>query len=89
MSSINAETAIELSMGSQGWTLVTDTSAKTGKFCAIQVIATSVFTSITGNNCVGTWTGVTVPAGTIIGGPITGFQLTSGTVLAYNGAIYT
>lgn len=89
MSSINAETAIELSMGNQGWILVTTTAAQTGKFCAIQVITNAIFTSITGNNCTGTWTGITVPAGTIITGPLTGFQLTSGSVLGIYGAINT
>lgn len=87
MSSINANLASELSMGSAGFSLVTATSLQTGPFCKLQVVTNAVFTSISGNNIGGTWSATTIPAGTEIVGPITSFQLTSGAVIAYNGII--
>lgn len=87
MSSINAELAIEYSMGNGGFGLVTATSAQTGNYVGLQVVTPTVFASITGNGITGTWSGTSIPAGTVIVGPITGFQLTSGAVIAYNGII--
>ena len=87
MSSINSELAMEYSMGCGGFGLVTSTAAQTGNFVALQIVSSTVFTSITGNNITGTWSGTTIPAGTVIPGPITGFQLTSGSVIAYYGVI--
>ena len=87
MSSINAELAIEYSMGNGGFGLVTSTSAQTGNYVALQVLTPTVFTSISGNGITGTWSGTSIPAGMVIVGPITGFQLTSGAVIAYNGVI--
>ena len=87
MSSINAELAIEYSMGNGGFGLVTSTSAQTGNYVALQIVTPTVFTSISGNGITGTWSGTSIPAGMVIVGPITGFQLTSGAVIAYNGVI--
>jgi len=87
MSSINAELAVEYSMGNGGFGLVTSTSAQTGNYVALQVLTPTVFTSISGNGITGTWSGTSIPAGIVIVGPITGFQLTSGSVIAYNGVI--
>jgi len=87
MSSINANLAAELSMGSAGFSLVTATTLQTGPYSRLQVVANAVFTSISGNNIGGTWSATTIPAGTSIVGPITSFQLTSGSVIAYNGII--
>jgi hypothetical protein len=87
MSSINADLAVELSMGSAGFSLVTATTLQTGPYSRLQVVANAVFTSISGNNIGGTWSATTIPAGTSIVGPITSFQLASGAVIAYNGII--
>jgi hypothetical protein len=87
MSSINADLAVELSMGSAGFSLVTATTLQTGPYSRLQVVANAVFTSISGNGIGGTWSATTIPAGTEIVGPITSFQLTSGSVIAYNGII--
>ena len=87
MSSINANLAVELSMGSAGFSLVTATSIQTGPFCKLQVVTNAVFTSISGNGIGGTWSATTIPFGTEIVGPITSFQLVSGAVIAYNGVI--
>lgn len=87
MSSINADLATELNMGSAGFSLVTATSLQTGPFSRLQVVAAAVFTSISGGNIGGTWSATTIPVGTEIRGPISSFQLTSGSVIAYNGAI--
>jgi hypothetical protein len=87
MSSINADLAVGYSMGIGGFGLVTSTAAQTGNYTALQVVAPTVFTSISGNGVTGTWTGTTIPAGIVIVGPITGFQLTSGSVIAYRGVI--
>lgn len=77
--------AIELGMGISGFQLVTSTAAQTGNYCALQVVSNAVFTSITGEGVSGTWSSTTIPAGMVIVGCITGFQLTSGSVIAYNG----
>jgi hypothetical protein len=87
MSSINANLAQELYMGSAGFSIVTDTSAKTGNYSMLTTVAATTFTSITGNGISGTWSATSIPAGIDIKGPITGFQLASGSVIAYNGAI--
>ena len=87
MSSINAELAIEYSMGNGGFSLVTSTAAQTGNYVGLTIVNQASFTSITGNNISGSWSTVSIPAGITIVGPITGFQLSSGAVIAYNGVI--
>ena len=72
------------SFGQSGATVVSDTTATTGDFCAIQVLETANFSAITWPELTGTLTGIDIPAGTVIYGQITGFTLTSGKVLAYN-----
>jgi hypothetical protein len=47
-------------------------------------IEPTVFTSITGHRIAGTWTSKTIPAGTPLVGNITGFQISSGSVVAFN-----
>jgi hypothetical protein len=44
----------------------------------------TVFTSITGFGISGTWTSKTIPAGFPLVGNITGFQISSGSVVAFN-----
>ena len=87
MSSINSNLAAELAMGASGFSLVTATAAQTGQWCKLTTVASTTFTSISGNGISGTWSATAIPAGIDIFGPITGFQLTSGAVIAYNGAI--
>lgn len=76
--------AIELGMGLAGFKIVSATTLQNGPFCAIQVVSNAVFTSITGEGVSGTWTSTIIPAGMVIVGCIDSFQLTSGTVIAYN-----
>lgn len=74
------------SMGLYGFKIVTSTAAQTGNFCALCVVSDSVFSSITGQGISGTWSGTTIPAGIVLPGTITGFQLVSGSVVAFLGA---
>jgi hypothetical protein len=82
-----ANQAIEYSMGQGGFQLVTVTTLTTGPFVAITTIAPTTFTSITGNNITGAWSGTTIPAGITLPGPIQSFQLSFGAVVAFNGVI--
>lgn len=72
-----------LSLGTNGAKIVTDTTATTGEFYAIQVIDDATFSALTGFQLQGTWTGVAFPAGTIIYGRFTAFTLSAGKVVAY------
>lgn len=63
--------------------IVSDTTAVTGKFNTLVVIRDCVFTSFTRANTVGSFGANTIPAGTLIVGDITAFQLASGLVMAY------
>lgn len=87
MSSINAELATEYSMGTGGFSLVTSTASQTGPFVAVQAVADTIFSSISGDGISGTWSSTVIPSGTIIPGPINSFQISSGTVIAYRGKI--
>ena len=64
---------------------VTDTTATTGDFYAIQVLDTANFAAFTENAATGSMTGFDIPAGTVLynGKGITAFTLTSGKVRAY------
>ena len=46
--------------------------------------ATLASATITGNRIAGTWTSKTIPAGFPLVGNITGFQISSGSVVAFN-----
>lgn len=87
MSSINAELSQTLNMGAAGFSLVTATTAQTGQWCRLTTVAATTFASITGNGISGTWSATAIPAGININGPITGFQMSAGAVIAYNGLI--
>ncbi len=65
---------------------ISNTSATTGKWCALQVIADAEISAMTidGGNGAGL-TGIELVAGTIIYGYITSITLTSGTVRMYGG----
>jgi len=83
--SVTQETDASLvSLGQRGFVYVADTTATPGNFAAIQIIADTIFSSLTAlNSTVGGLAGVTLTAGTIIYGPFTAFTLTSGKVIAY------
>ena len=85
--SIESNLATEYSMGNAGFQLVTSTALTTGPFVAITTIAVTTFTSITGNGISGSWSTVAIPAGITLPGPIQSFQISSGQVVAFNGAI--
>ena len=86
--SVTQETdAALVSLGQRGFIFTDDTSAVDGNFAAIQIIADTVFNSLTAlNSTVGNLagaSGITLSAGTIIYGPFTGYDLTGGKVIAY------
>lgn len=78
------------SFGQNGFNVVTGTAAQTGNYSAITIVTDTVVASITatniqknGSESPTALSGVTLPAGTTIFGNITGFTLTSGSVIAY------
>ena len=73
-----------VSLGQRGFIFTDDTTAVDGNFAAIQIIADTVFSALTAlNSTVGGLVGVTLTAGTVIYGPFTSYDLTSGKVIAY------
>jgi hypothetical protein len=73
-----------VSLGQRGFIYTADTTLVEGNFAAIQIIADTVFSALTAlNSTVGGLVGVTLTAGTIIYGPFTSYDLTSGKVIAY------
>jgi hypothetical protein len=76
--------ALLTSLGQRGFIYTDDTNLVTGNFAAIQIISDTVFAALTAlNSTVGGLVGVTLTAGTIIYGPFTSYDLTSGKVIAY------
>ena len=64
------------------------TTARTGPFCKITVVAAATFSALSWANLTGsTITGVALPAGTVLEGDIASFTLTSGSVLAQKGTL--
>lgn len=62
----------------------TNTAAVTGvNYAQIVCLTDTVFSAFTRTNSTGSITGVTLPAGTLLIGPVTAYTLTSGTVAAY------
>lgn len=75
------------SFGQAGAVFESGTTAVAGGFCAVHVIAEAVFSALDWPELSGdALTGVTIPAGTTLYGDITGFTLSSGSVLAYKAA---
>lgn len=75
------------SFGQAGATYESGTTAVTGSFCAVHVLAEANFSAIDWPELDGdTFTGEIIPAGTTLYGDIKGFTLTSGRVLAYKAA---
>jgi len=83
MAGVQTDIATQDSMGFQGFLPVTTTALQSAGYVAIQVIEGAVLTSISGLGISGTWTGITLPTGTILRGRISSFQLASGKVVAY------
>ena len=70
-------------MGRKGFQLVTSTAAQTGNWSALVPLEPTVFTSITGTDISGNWPSKTIPTGQPLPGEITGFQISSGSVVAF------
>ena len=81
---VQADISTEYSMGREGFALITSTAAQTGAWSGLIPVEPTVFTSITGFGISGTWTSKTLPAGFPLVGNITGFQISSGSVVAFN-----
>ena len=71
-------------MGREGFALVTSTAAQSGAWSGLIPTEPTVFTSITGLGISGTWSSKTIPAGFPLVGSISGFQISSGSVVAFN-----
>ena len=81
------------SFGQDGAVFVSDSHADqlsaTGDFCAFQVIADTVLSSITWPELTDTYnlfTGTTLPAGLVVYGQFTAITVTSGSILCYKAA---
>jgi len=83
----NTGQGINAQLGQNGFELITNTSANTTGYYAIQVIEDAEFSAFTGQNITGTFTGVTFTDGHVIFGQISSFTLASGKVLAYLSAV--
>ena len=73
-------------MSHEGGVVINDTTATTGNFGAIQVVADAVFSALTApeyTNSADLLT-ITIAAGTVLYGRFTAFTLTSGVVIAHN-----
>jgi hypothetical protein len=83
---LSVKEALNTSLGKIGSTFVNDTTVRTGKYFCIQVLADTVFTTLTDTSRDGTAVGTFVfKVGTVIYGNFTAITLASGTVLAYKG----
>lgn len=70
--------------GEAGATFESGTTAITGQFCRLHTVSATVFSALSWYGLDGdALTGVTIPANFELKGNITGFTLTSGSVLAY------
>jgi len=74
-------------LGRNGCLLVTDLTAQTGNWNAIQAVEATVFSVLTGDYDLGAGSALadaSITAGVIIYGNFTAFTLASGAVVAYN-----
>jgi hypothetical protein len=92
--SVNVADIAEESVGGKGFDVISDTNEHTPTggncYCAIHFLASSVVAAFEVDESApvdGTIAGVTFSAGTVIYGKFTSITLTSGTCIAYNGAI--
>ena len=86
---MNNRDIMENSMGYSGFEYINDAvphyAPANMYYCVIQVIIDAVFTAIAGSISGNTFTGETIPAGTLIYGNFTSVTLSSGKVIAYKG----
>lgn len=72
------------SNGFKSVTYTTDTTPVTGaNFSYVYCLSDTVFSSFTRTNATGSIATLTLPAGTLLVGPVTAYTLTSGAVAAY------
>lgn len=65
-------------------TYITNTTAVTGLSAAyVQCLTDTTFATFTRTGATGSITGISLPAGTLLVGPVTAITLTSGAVAAY------
>lgn len=83
MAGVQTDIATQDSMGFQGAVPISGTALNSAGYTAVQFSETGTLTSIAGLGFSGTWTAHTFPAGFIIRGRITSFQLASGRAVAY------
>lgn len=75
------------SFGEAGCVVVTGTDEVTGDFCAIHILEATTFTTITNILASGdALTGFSIPAGIVLYGKFSDFELLSGKVIAYKSA---
>lgn len=79
----NSSELLGLSIGLGGSQVANDTARYTDRYKLIHVLADAVFDEYTDSKMAGSILGITIKQGTTIGGDITSFKLTSGTVIAY------
>ena len=70
-------------LGQYGTTVFDDTTARTGKWFAIQIVEAARFTTLTDASMDGDVTGMDFAAGILIFGSFTAITLASGSALAY------
>ena len=69
--------------GSGAVEYLTSTAVKTGSWRQVHCLTDSVFAVFSRTGATGSITGITLPAGTLLIGPVTAITLTSGAVAAY------
>lgn len=76
---------LQANFGQRGVTVESGTTAVTGDFYAVQILADTTFTTFTEDNASGdAMTGFSIPAGTVLFGTITALTASSGTFRAYH-----
>ena len=76
--------AVREAAGSGDVLYVTDTAVKTGTWKQVHCLTDTVFSVFSRTGATGSITGITLPAGTLLIGPVTVITLTSGAVAAYS-----
>ena len=65
--------------------IISNTAEWKGRGRLIHVIVAAVFSLVVDNNLVtGSYTGITFPVGTVLGGDFRNLKLTSGTIIVYS-----
>ena len=82
---LTSQTILNVALGQLGFTVIANTVARVGHWCAIQCLTNTVLATLTGFSIDGDLTGYTLTAGTVIYGSFTAITLTSGLAIAYKG----